>query len=161
LPLDHPLVLAWPDNFTPSAEPVDTWPVGTPSAETRKRQQAEQLRLASHPARRITPVCARCGAESETSVVLFDQPTQLDLISELSALDDGDPASHTERWRIEAHYAAMARAAQAQAIELQHAEGEWRSQHRWCEEGTPPMPEPQAPEHPALTYRSSRVRTLA
>jgi hypothetical protein len=160
LAVDHPLVLAYPERFAPSAEPVDCWPVGVADAETRKHQQAEQLRLAAHLARKVTPACARCGAESTDAVVVFDMPTQLDLLSSLSALDDYDPDSWAERWRIEARYAAMARTVKAQEDELRLAEAAWRAEHPRCPEGTPPLEEPQVPERPAFHYRLPAVRTL-
>jgi hypothetical protein len=160
LPTDHPLVLAYPAYFTPSQEPVDCWPLASASLERRKRQQADRMRLASHPCRKVTPACARCGAESPDSVVLFDQPRELDLIAELSGLDDHDADRATDGWAIEARYAAMARVWQEQTIELQRAEGAWRAEHQQCPEGTEPMPAPQLPERPALHLRLSGVRTL-
>jgi hypothetical protein len=160
LAADHPLVLAYPEHFAASLEPVDTWPVGTADTDTRKRQQAERLRLAAHPARRIIPCCARCGAEAEESVVLFDQPTQLGLLSELSGLDDGDPASWVERQAIEDRYLTMARAAQEQEAELARVEAAWRAEHQQCPEGTALLPEPEVPERPPLFYRLPGVRTL-
>jgi hypothetical protein len=159
LPVDHALVQAFPECFTSSAEPVDTWPIGTPDAETRKRQQAERTRLASAPVRRVTPACARCGATSDRTIVMTDMPTALALISELSGLDDGDPDSWAERWRIEARYAALAEAAQAQAAELRAAEGAWLLEHPSCPEGTPPLAEPHVPARPDFYYRTPAVRT--
>lgn len=160
LPVDHPLVLAYPNHFQPSAEPPDCWPIGVPTREAREREQAERLRLAAHPARRIRPTCARCGAESEQSVLLFAMPSQLDLISELSGLDDYDPDSWAERLRIEDRYATQAKAVKDQEAELQRIEAAWRAEHPQCPEGTPPIEEPQVPERPAFHYRLPTIRTL-
>jgi hypothetical protein len=156
----HPLAVAFPECFTASAEPVDCWPVGVPDEDARKRRQAEQLRLAPSLARRVTPVCLRCGAQSEQAVVLVDQPQALDLISELSGLVDHDPASITERLRIEGRYAEMARQHQERERELAVAENAWRTLHVACPEGTPELAAPSVPDHPALHYRLPTVRTL-
>jgi hypothetical protein len=153
----HPLVLAWPERFSPSAEPVDCWPISLPSLEARKRAQAEQVRLASHPARKVTPVCARCGAESERAVVMLDAPTQLDLLNALAGLDNYDPDARAEAWRIERRFAAMARAAKDQEHELARVDAAWRSQHQQCPEGTAPLPEPEAPGNLPLFYRNTRI----
>jgi hypothetical protein len=154
----HPLAVAFPGCFVDSAEPVDCWPIGLPSLETRKQREAEQRRLASHPCRKVTPACARCGAESEQSVIVFDQPTQLGLLEALSGLEDHD---HVGRYRIESKYGAMARAAQEQEAELQRVEAAWRAEHQQCPEGTDPMPEPQVPETiPWVPWRLNTVRTL-
>jgi hypothetical protein len=153
---DHPLVLAHPTCFAPSGEPPDTWPISLPTDQARKRQQAEALRLAAHPARRITPCCARCGAESEQSVIMFDQPTQLGLLNALAGLDD-DPASRAERWQIEQTYRVMARAHRDQQRELTRLEAAWRISHQQCPDGTPELPGPPVPEHAPLFYRNVRV----
>jgi hypothetical protein len=157
LPVDHALVLSYPSCFVDSAEPVDAWPVGLATIEARKRQQAERLRLASHPCRRVTPACARCGQESEHSVITFDQPAELDRNSELAGLDDHDFAG---RIQVENRYAAMARVWQEQQVELLRVEAAWRAEHQQCPEGTPPLPQPQVPENPPLHWRLSTVRTL-
>jgi hypothetical protein len=154
----HALVLTYPGHFTESAEPPDCWPVGQPDADTRQQRQAEQLRLASHPARHVRPCCARCGAEHDQSVVMLQAPGQLDLINALSTLDDGDTESRSQRWRIEQEFASMARAAHDQTIELQRLEAEFRASHPRCPEGTAPMPRPDAPSFAPLFYRSPGVR---
>jgi hypothetical protein len=155
---NHPLVLAWPERFAPSAEPIDCWPMSVPSLEARKRAQAEQVRLAAHPARKVTPVCARCGAESEQSVLLFDQPTQLDRISALAGLDDGDPDARAERWRIEQTFRVMARAHRDQQRELTRAEAAWRASHQQCPPDTPELPAPPVPTTDLpLFYRTSHI----
>jgi hypothetical protein len=155
---DHPLVNEHPTYFAPSAEPVDAWPISVPSAEARKRQQAELLRLAAHPARKVTPVCARCGASSRRSVVMHDRPTQLALISELSGLDPHTPESRRERWAIEQRFAAMARAVADQERDLAEAEAAWRAEHLTCPEGTPELPAPQVPVDVPLFYRLGSIR---
>jgi hypothetical protein len=157
LAADHPLVLAWPDHFAPSPEPPDCWPISVPSVEARKRAQAEQLRHASHPARKVTPCCARCGAEGP-SVVVFDQPTQLALISALAGLDDHAPEARGERWRIEQRFRVQALAHRDQERELAKVEAVWRLEHTTCPPDTPPMPEPQVPDNPPLFYRLASVR---
>lgn len=157
---DEPLVLEYPQHFSGSAEPVDCWPIGILSAEGRKRQQAEQLRLASHPARRITPCCARCGYEHVRSVVMHDKPSQLGLINVLSAIDDGDPDSWAERSRIEERFAVMARAAKEQEDELVRIEAEFRASHPQCPEGTPALEQPPVPDNVPLQWRLPGVRTL-
>lgn len=152
---DHPLALTWPDFFSPSPEPPDAWPISVPSLETRRRQQAEHTRRVAHHARRVTPCCARCGAQSPTAVIVTDPPTALALISELAGQDDADFAAHRH---TEAKFAALARAAAAQARELADVEAEWRAQHRTCPEGSPEVPEPQVPEVGALHFRRVNVR---
>jgi hypothetical protein len=155
---DHPLVLAWPDHFTGSAEPVDCWPISLPTFEDRKRQQADQTRRASHPARKVTPVCARCGAESEQSVLVFDQPTELGRLNALAGLDPADPDSRSEAWRIERTFKAMARAHADQQRELTTAEAAFRISHQQCPDGTPELPQPPDPSADLpLFLRSTRI----
>lgn len=158
LAADHPLVQAWPDRFAPSAEPVDTWPVAALSADALKRRQAEQARLAPILGRRATPTCLRCGAASGESVDLFDPPTALDLNSALAGLDDHDPASANERYRIQRTTYAAARLAQQRARELAEAEARFRLEHTACPEGTPPLPEPETPATMPLHYRLATIR---
>jgi hypothetical protein len=158
LVVDHALVAAYPNRFAPSAEPPDCWPVGVPDADTRKQRQAEQMRLASHPARHVRPCCARCGAESPDAIIMLDAPDQLSLINSLSGLDDGDPESWIERLRIEQEISALNRTAHEQTLELQRIEGEFRASHTRCPEGTPPMGQADAPTFVPLFYRSPGVR---
>jgi hypothetical protein len=157
---DHPLVVQYPGFFQPSSEPVDCWPQGVLTQEAAKRQQAEQMRLASRPARRVTPCCIRCGQEHDQSVILLDQPTQLALISALSAVEDGDSEAWADRHRIEAQFSAMAKASKDQQDELVRIEAEFRASHPSCPEGTEPMPEPDVPDRVPLQWRLPGVRTL-
>jgi hypothetical protein len=136
---DHPLVLEYPDHFVPSVEPVDCWPVGVLSEDARKRQEAERQRLAPSLARRVVPICSRCGASSEESVVMVDPPGAMDLHNALVGLDGTDAAG---RYRVEREVYARARLAQARKQELAAAERRWAEQHTACPEGTPPAVEP-------------------
>lgn len=161
LPVDHPLALAWfAAHFTSSAEPPDCWPVGVLGEEGRKRQQAEQQRLTSSPARRVSFVCVRCNATAAQSVIVTDLPGQLDLINALSTVDESDADGWAQRQRIELRFAALARTAQEQTIELARAEAEWRASHQQCPPGTPPVEEPTVPERVPLSWRLPGVRTL-
>jgi hypothetical protein len=157
LPADHPLVIAYPDSFAPSAEPPTAWPISLLTPEARERQQQATVRLDPYPTRKVTPCCLRCGAESETSVILLEVPKALDMNAELSGLDDSD---FRGRMAIEAKYAARARAAHEQTATLAHAEQQWRAEHVACPEGTPPLPEPKVPEEVPLFYRLDTFRTL-
>jgi hypothetical protein len=154
---DHPLVTAWPDRFAPSAEPIDCWPVSVPSEEARRRQQAEQTRLASRPARKVTPTCARCGAEHPGSVIMTGQPTVLARLNALSGLDDGDPESRAERWRIEQEFRDAARAHADQQRQLTKLEAAFRASHQQCPDGTPELPEVKVPEELGIYYRTGRI----
>jgi hypothetical protein len=156
LPVDHPLVAAWPDSFGPSGEVADTLVVRRLTEEAEEQQRLLHVSLASHNARKLTPCCLRCGAESKESVVVLDQPQALEFNAELSGLDDGD---HAGRYRVEAKYAAMGRAWQDQQYAAAAAEQAWRAEHAECPEGTPPLPSPEIPEQPPLTWRLSTVRT--
>jgi hypothetical protein len=157
--VDHPLAVAYPGHFEDSNEPPDAWAVPVLTAEARKRQQAAQMRLASHPARLVRPCCARCGAFSDDAVVMHDQPSVLGLTNALSALDEGDPDSWAETWRIETTFARAAKAFKEQEAELQRVEAEWRASHQQCPEGTPPIDEPTIPDNVPLQWRLPGVRT--
>ncbi len=156
LDVDHELVALFPDHFAPSPELPDTFVVGVLTQEARQRQRAEQAQRWPVPARLIRACCARCGAESEPVVTLF-QPAALDLNSELAALEDTDVQG---RWAIEQRYAARARAWQEQEAELARVEGAFRLEHQLCPEGSPALPEPEAPANPMLFYRGLHVDTL-
>lgn len=159
LPVDHELVTTWPDRFAASLEPPDPLVlVGLPTEEERKRQEAEQRRLAPSLGRKATPVCVRCGAESTEAVVLTDPPGAVDLIGALAEVDDHDPGAAAERWRIERTMYDAARLAQQQRRELAEAEARWRTTHLRCPENTP-LVEPEVPEAPALHYRLPGFRS--
>jgi hypothetical protein len=155
--VDCPLVLAYPQHFRDSNEPPDTWVEGVLSEEALKRQAAEQMRLAAHNGRRITPCCLRCGASSERSVLLQDQPSELDLINALSGIEDSD---WTERVRVERTFATLARAVTEQETALINAEAGWRTEHQQCPPGTPPMGEEPVPDNAPLQWRLPGVRSV-
>jgi hypothetical protein len=157
LAADHPLVLANPGAFSPSPEPPDTWPIGVLTEEARVARQQQTVRLDPAWARRMTPVCRRCGHQSKQSVTLTDPPQATDLISALSALDDADLVG---RARVEARFAAMARDHQAAAAELAAVEQAFRVEHPQCPEGTAPLPEPDVPASPPMFHRLPSIRTL-
>jgi hypothetical protein len=158
--VDCPLVLEYPGCFTPSREPVDTWPQGILTREATERRRAEQQRLSSYPCEKVTQACARCGFESEHSVILLDAPTQTDLVSALAELDDHDPESWSKRWTIENKLFGLAKAVMEQQAERERLKAEFRTQHPTCPEGTPPLPEPgKAPEDVPLLYRLPAFRT--
>jgi hypothetical protein len=155
--VDHPLAVQYPRCFRRSDEPPDAWPQSVLSREAARRQQAEQMRLASYPCRKVTPCCARCGAQSERSVVMADQPSQLQLVSALSDLEDHDWSG---RQAVETKFAKLAQDVKEQQDELVRIEAEWRNQHVTCPPGTPAMDEPKAPDNVPLTWRLPGIRSL-
>jgi hypothetical protein len=158
VPLDCGLVAGHPAFFQPSSEPPDVTPIGLPDDDTRKRQQAEQQRLAPTYGQKVTPCCPTCGTESEHAVILLPMPDQRALNNALSALDDGDPESWVERVRIEQEHESMAQAAHEQRLELQRLEAEFEASHPRCPEGTEPMPKPDTPTFVPLFYRTQGFR---
>src|SRR5512132_1692790 len=146
LELDHPLVLAWPEKFTPSPEPVDCGPIRRLSQAAVKRQERERRRQIPPVVIKATPICPRCWAESGESAMLVAKPQTNHLINALSGLDDHDPADRAERYRIEREFADQARRHQQGNDDLAVKTARWEMKHTACPPGTALPPEPKVPD---------------
>jgi hypothetical protein len=155
LPVDHPLVAAWPDAFAPSPEPPGPLVIGIESRETIERRRAEHAALLPRLGRRIVPVCLRCGAVADAGVDLLDQPTAAGLVNELTGLDDSDWIG---RRQVEAKYSRAVNEWSASVAAVDTAIRAWAQTHTACPPDTPAEPEIVLDEGP-LYWRESVIRT--